>query len=234
MLASSHPASEPLGDRIAQIKQTLPASVRLIAVTKHVSVAQMREAYQAGIRDFGENRVQEAVAKRQQLADLSDLNWHLIGHLQTNKAAVALETFDWFHSVDSLKLAHRLHQLATYLPRKPNLLLQVKCLPDPNKFGWSIPDLIQDLPALADYNYLSIQGLMTILPLGLDRQQQLATFQQIQQLATQIRQQNLLSSPLTELSMGMSQDYLLAIQAGATMIRLGRIIFGNPVERFPD
>jgi PLP dependent protein len=223
------PLPASLGDRIALLKQSLPAHVKLIAVTKQVDIAQMRQAYGAGLRDFAENRVLEAVTKRQQLADLSDLTWHFIGHLQSNKAAIALETFDWLHSIDSLKLAQKLNQLSTHRVHKPNLLLQVKGWPDPDKFGWSIPELIQDLPQLADCDRLSIQGLMTILPLGLDPAQQLAIFQQVQQLACQIRQQYP-RLPIPELSMGMSQDYPLAIQAGATMIRLGRIIFGNPIH----
>ncbi len=212
-------------DRITQIKQSLPKQVQLIAVSKFVSTDLMRQAYAAGIRDFGENRVQAAVEKKQQLADLPDLTWHLIGHLQTNKARIALETFDWIHSIDSLKLAQRLQSLAVELPTPPKLLLQVKALPDPNKYGWSIAELIDDLPQLTECDRLSIEGLMTILPLGLTPAEQLTAFEQIAHLATVIREQT--NIHMTQLSMGMSDDYLLAIQAGASMVRLGRILFSK-------
>jgi PLP dependent protein len=215
-------------DRITQIKQSLPEQVKLIAVSKSVSADLIRQAYAVGIRDFGENRVQEAVAKQQQLADLPDLSWHLIGHLQTNKARIALETFDWIHSVDSLKLAQRLQSLAVEFITPPKLLLQVKALPDPNKYGWSIAELLDDLSQLAQCDRLAIQGLMTILPLGLTDAEQLTAFEQIAQLAEAIRQQT--NIPMTQLSMGMSDDYLLAIQAGASMVRLGRILFSQNVD----
>jgi PLP dependent protein len=219
--------SADLGDRITQIKQSLPDSVKLVAVTKSVGVEQIRQAYAAGIRDFGENRVQAAVEKKQQLADLPNLTWHFIGHLQTNKAQVALETFDWIHSVDSLKLAQRLHSLSSDLPNlpMPKVLLQVKVLPDPHKYGWSSSELLTDLAKLTQCDRLSIQGLMTILPLGLTAFEQRSGFEQVAQLAQVIGQQTNLS--MTQLSMGMSNDYLLAVQAGATVVRLGRILFSK-------
>ena len=214
-------------DRIAEICQTLPANVQLIAVTKQVPVAAMRAAYAAGLRNFGESRIQEAEAKQAELRDLPDITWHLIGHLQSNKAQKALELFQWIHSVDSLKLADRLNRLAETLPTKPQVCLQVKLLPDPNKSGWSVEELWADLPKLAQYQHLEIQGLMTIPPLGLNEQETLAVFQRTQELAEKIRQQGWSSLQIPQLSMGMSGDYQLAIQAGATMIRLGTILFGE-------
>lgn len=214
-------------ERILHIRQTLPAHVRLIAVTKQVSVDAMRAAYEAGIRDFGESRIQEASLKQEQLQDLSDVTWHLIGHLQTNKAAKALEQFQWIHSVDSLKLAQKLNQLAESLPHSPHLCLQVKLLPDPNKYGWTVPELLHDLPLLDQCHCLKFSGLMTIPPYGLAPSQTLAVFNQTRELAEQIRQQDWQTMPMQELSMGMSEDYLLAVQAGATMIRLGRVLFGD-------
>lgn len=230
MTLFSQPGST-ISKRISEIRQTLPASVRLIAVTKQVSVDAMRAAYNAGIRDFGESRVQEADAKQKQLQDLTDVTWHLIGHLQTNKVQKALEQFQWIHSVDSLKLAQRLNQLAELLSRKPQILLQVKLLPDPNKYGWSISDLFNDLPALNKCEHLDIVGLMTIPPLGLSHQETATVFQQTRELADNINRQNQPRIQIRELSMGMSDDYLLAVQAGATMVRLGRVLFG---ERMPQ
>ena len=219
--------SGTIAERIHQIRQTLPDSVRLLAVTKQVSIESMRAAYDAGVRDFAENRVQEAEAKQAQLHDLTDVTWHLIGHLQSNKAQKALECFQWIHSIDDLKLAQRLNRLAAPLPQKPQSLLQVKLLPDPTKYGWSVAELMHDLSILNQCEDLRIQGLMTILPYGLTPTEATTAFQQMHTLANTIRQQNLPHIQMQVLSMGMSNDYRFAVQAGATMVRLGRILFGD-------
>lgn len=208
-----------VAERIAHLRQELPDAVRMIAVTKTVSIDLMRQAYAAGIRDFGESRVQEAISKQYQLQDLPDITWHLIGHLQRNKVKPALASFDWIHSVDSLPLALRLDQLASQINKSPNICLQVKLANDPSKYGWTVDLLKADLKVLRNCDHLQLRGLMTILPLGLDAQQALMIFQQLQQLAQELQ--------LPELSMGMSGDYQLAISAGATMVRLGRILFGD-------
>ncbi|MDY7007282.1 MAG: YggS family pyridoxal phosphate-dependent enzyme [Cyanobacteriota bacterium] len=218
---------ESITERITKIRSNLPASIRLIAVTKKVSVDAIRTAYAAGIRDFGENKVQEAEEKQAQLLDLPEIAWHLIGHLQSNKAAKALQQFQWIHSVDNLKLAKRLDRLAEELSCSPNICLQVKILPDPNKYGWSIPELITDLPELNQCQHLKIKGLMTIPPQGLDHGQTLSVFEKTQELAQEISKKNLSNLNIQELSMGMSEDYNLAITAGTTMVRLGRILFGE-------
>ncbi|SRR5579883_2031217 len=223
------PLSGTISERIQQIRQTLPASVRLIAVTKQVPIAAMREAYAAGVRDFAESRVQEAEAKQMQLQELTDVTWHLIGHLQSNKVQKALECFQWIHAIDDLKLAQRLNRLAADQPQKPQTLLQVKPLPDPNKYGWTIADLLNDLPALNQCEHLNVRGLMTILPYGLSAAEAVAAFQQVHTLANTIRDQHLPHIQMQALSMGMSDDYSLAVQAGTTMIRLGRILFGDRV-----
>ncbi len=215
-----------IAQRINQIRQQLPSNVRLIAVTKQVSVEAIREAYAAGSRDFGENRLQEALPKQEQLQDLPDICWHFIGHLQSNKAKKALEHFQWIHSVDNLKLAQRLNRLAAELSCQPQVCLQVKVLPDPNKYGWTVSELLEDLPQLDRYEHLKIKGLMTILPLGLSASQALAAFKTTCTLAKKIERQNWSNLQMQQLSMGMSADYLLAVKAGATMVRLGRMIFG--------
>jgi PLP dependent protein len=217
-----------IDERITQLRQTLPPHVRLIAVTKYVSVAAMRQAYAAGIRDFGENRVQDAIAKQDQLKDLQDVTWHLIGHLQTNKVKLALQRFDWIHTLDSLDLAQRLDRYAATLPPAPserNVLLQVKILPDPNKFGWSVPELWQALPQLDQCQNLRICGLMAILPQGLSSDEQLNAFQNVKLLADEIKTHPWKRIQMQQLSMGMSGDYQLAVQAGATMVRLGTYLF---------
>ncbi len=217
-----------ISQQIQQIKTEIPPNVRLIAVTKQVSPASIRQAYEMGIRDLAENRLQEALEKQEQLKDLSDICWHFIGHLQTNKAKKALENFPWIHSVDSLKLAQKLAILAENSNISPKICLQVKPLKDDNKYGWTIDELWQDVPELERLKSLKTAGLMTILPLSLSQEETFNAFKTIQALKTKINDQSTLS--LTELSMGMSGDYPLAIQAGSTMIRLGRILFGESVN----
>jgi hypothetical protein len=214
-----------ISQKIQQISQQLTPSVRLIAISKQVSVDKMREAYTAGIRDFGENRIQEALAKQEQLQDLNDISWHFIGHLQTNKAKQALESMDWIHTVDSWKLLQRLDKLAGELNKRPKICLQVKMLPDPNKYGWSTDELLAAINKVERLTNLDIQGLMTILPLGLSDAEILKAFQATKTLKEKINRVSNLQ--LSELSMGMSGDYLSAIEAGATMIRLGTIIFSD-------
>ncbi|MDZ8186901.1 MAG: YggS family pyridoxal phosphate-dependent enzyme [Nostoc sp. ChiSLP02] len=219
--------SSSIDERIVTIRSSLPASVRLIAVSKQVSAEAIRCAYNAGIRDFGESRIQEATTKQAQLQDLPDIIWHFIGHLQSNKAKKAIEQFQWIHSVDNLKLAVRLEELAQQLGVSPEVCLQVKILPDPNKSGWSVPELLADLPTLNQCKTLQIQGLMTIPPLGLDDSEILSVFNRCRELAKEIQEQNWPHIKMQHLSMGMSGDYELAVQAGATMVRLGTILFGD-------
>jgi hypothetical protein len=214
--------------RIQELHQTLPPKVRLIAVTKTVSADAIREAYAAGIRDFGENKIQEAIAKQEQLQDLTDICWHFLGHLQTNKAKLAVSHFHWIHTCDRMKLAQRLNRLVEELDiTPPNLLLQVKPLPDPDKYGWTIPELLEALPTLETYEQLKFKGLMTILPRNQSTKETKVGFEKVRDLAQQINAKNLSNISLDELSMGMSADYQMAIEAGATMIRLGRTIFGE-------
>lgn len=212
---------------LREFQDSIPASVRIVAVTKKKSVDVIRSAYAAGLRDFGESRVQEAIAKQEQLQDLSDITWHLIGHLQSNKASKAVEHFTWIHSVDSLKLAKRLDQAAAELSRRPQICLQVKVRPDPDKYGWEPDQLLTDLSELDQLSHLNIVGLMAIPPLGLSTAETLQCFQDVGALAHHIQSKSWQNVSIQELSMGMSEDYELALQAGATMIRPGRRLFGD-------
>jgi pyridoxal phosphate enzyme (YggS family) len=220
-------------NHLRQIQKTIPDHVRLIAVTKTVAVEVMRAVYKAGVRDFAENKLQEAISKQEELRDLTDICWHFIGHLQTNKAKKAVESFSWIHSVDSLKLAQKLNFFAQQalqdgvIATLPQVCFQVKILPDENKYGWSVNDLYKDLSSLQQLKFLHFRGLMAILPLGLSSGEILAAFQKVKNLASSLRQDNYFPPDFDQLSMGMSGDYLLAIEAGATMIRLGTIIFGD-------
>ena len=219
--------SSSISERIAEIRSTLPSTVKLIAVTKQIPSSKIRLAYEAGIRDFAESRIQEAMGKQTELQDLSDITWHFIGHIQSNKAKKVLSSFQWIHSVDSLKLAQRLNRLASELEINPLVCLQVKILPDPNKSGWNIDELRADLPVLALCKRLQFQGLMTIPPLGLNDFEILNVFKRTKELAAEIQTQNWQNFTMSELSMGMSGDYKIALQADTTMVRLGTILFGE-------
>ncbi len=214
-----------IAQTIANIQKTLPSTVRPIAVTKQASIEAMREAYAAGVRDFGENRLQDAIVKQEALQDLTDITWHFIGHLQSNKAKTVLERFHWIHSVDRLSLTQQLQQAIERGAPARSICLQVKLRPDPNKSGWTEPELLADLPALDRCSHLNIQGLMTIAPLGLTDTELTALFRDVRQLGDRIQALNYPNIHMQHRSMGMSDDYPLAVQEGATMIRLGRILF---------
>lgn len=218
---------ESIAERITRIRATLPPTVRLIAVSKYVSAVEMRAAYNAGVRDFGESRVQDAEAKKAELQDLDDITWHLIGHLQSNKARKAVQLFDFIHSCDNLKMAQRLDSLAAEISKTISIFIQVKLMPDPQKHGWEIGQLLADLPELDRCSSLRIEGLMVIPPLGLEPGKTLGLFEQARELAGTIAAQKWSHISMQHLSMGMSDDYPLAVQAGATFVRLGQILFGD-------
>ncbi|MGD1862758.1 MAG: YggS family pyridoxal phosphate-dependent enzyme [Leptolyngbyaceae cyanobacterium] len=225
MTASS--STNTIAEHVAAITAQLPASVRLIGVSKKQPASAIRTAYQAHLRDFGESMVQEAIAKQEELTDLEDITWHLIGHLQSNKARKAVEHFDWIHSIDSLKIATRVNRLAGEVGRSPICCLQVKIVPDSAKFGFSMDQLWSALPQLNQLQHLKIVGLMTIPPLESSMAEVENIFQQAKTLAAQINERGFDQLHLSELSMGMSSDYSVAITAGSTMIRLGTTLFGD-------
>lgn len=220
-------ASAPqITERILHLQATLPPTVTLMAVTKLLPVEVIRVAYAAGVRDFGESRVQEAIAKQAELQDCSDITWHLIGHLQTNKARKAVEHFHWIHSVDSLKLAERLNQVAADLGKTTHCCLQVKLVPDPPKSGFDLAELEAALPALDLLTNLDICGLMAIPPQQSSPEETQRIFANAKQLADRINQSDFSNLYIHQLSLGMSGDYPLAIAAGSTLIRLGTTLFG--------
>jgi PLP dependent protein len=217
--------SNSIAHRIAAIRQEIPSTVKLVAISKGATVEQMREAYAAGQRDFGESRIQVTLEKQAALADLPDICWHLIGQLQSNKVRKAVQMFDVIHSVDSLKLYQQLDRVAGELLMHPQIFLQVKLLPDPQKSGWSLADLWLDLPKINLCTHLRATGLMIIAPLGLDDQELLKIFRSAVNLQKDINQHNYHFVEIKCLSMGMSQDYLLAVAAGSSLIRVGSKIF---------
>lgn len=216
-----------LAGRVEFLRDRLPPQVRLVAVTKTFGVDRIREAYACGLRDFGENRIQEAEAKQAALADLLDIRWHLIGQLQSNKAKKAIEQFDWIHSVDRLDLAQRLDRLAAETNCRPRLCLQVKLQDDPTKAGWPVDELWADLPALDRLEHLDICGLMAIPPRALSPVELVDFFARARDCADRIQAQSWERLSMQERSLGMSNDWPIALAAGATMIRLGRTLFGD-------
>ncbi len=222
------PWNPELTQHLANFRQTIPDQVRLVAVTKTQPIAAIMAAYAAGIRNIGESRVQEAIEKHPQLTELADLTWHMIGQLQGNKVRKALEIFDWIHSVDRLSIAQTLDRIAGEMGRPaPQLCLQVKLQADPHKTGWLPEELMTDLPVLDQLQHVQIRGLMVIPPRGCDTAATTALFQAAKQLQTQLQAQPWQRIQMDQLSMGMSNDYKLAIAAGATMIRPGSILFGD-------
>jgi PLP dependent protein len=167
---------DSIAHRLAAIRQEIPATVRLLAVSKGASIEQMRAAYAAGVRDFGESRIQATAEKQAALADLPDICWHLIGQLQSNKVRKAVQMFQVIHSVDSLKLCQQIDRVARELDKSPQVFLQVKMLPDPQKSGWHEAELLIDLPEINRCDFLQINGLMSIAPIGLDDQRLLDLF----------------------------------------------------------
>ena len=200
--------------------------VTLVAISKTFPPESIREAYEAGLRDFGENRVQEAKAKRPLLADLR-ITWHLVGHLQANKAKAARELFHWVHSVDSFRLAQKLDQAAASCGGRLPVLLEVNLGGEESKAGVGEPVIIQLAEQIGQLATLEVRGLMVIPPFFEDAEQVRPYFQRLRELAHQIDSRNIAHVAMQELSMGMSHDFEVAIEEGATLIRVGTAIFGS-------
>ena len=204
-----------------------PAEITLMAVTKTVEPARIREAYDAGIRVFGENRVQEFAKKREALADLTGAEWHLVGHLQTNKAADAAELFTHIDSVDSLRLAEKLNSAAAKLNKKLQVLLEVNIADEQSKSGIAREELDTLLAAATKFEDLRIAGLMAIPPFTEDPETDRPYFRKLRQLRESVAARNLPGIQFAELSIGMSHDFEVAIEEGSTCVRIGTAIFGE-------
>jgi hypothetical protein len=203
--------------------------VILMGVSKTVSPPQIREAYSAGLRVFGENRVQEFAGKADALRDLRDAEWHMIGHLQTNKAAKAVELFAHIDSADSLRLAQKLNSAAAETGKRLSLLIEINIAGETAKSGVA-PDstaLEELLQAAAQLPSLEIRGLMTVPPYNEDPEQSRPYFRKMRALFDKIAARNLPAVEMKVLSMGMSHDFEIAIEEGATCIRVGTAIFGE-------
>jgi pyridoxal phosphate enzyme (YggS family) len=209
-------------------------SVRLMAVSKTFPAEAIREAHSAGQRLFGENRVQEWADKRAALADLADLEMHLIGHLQSNKTGKAAQIFDALDSVDSLKLLERLNDAAKNRPGNVlPVLIEINVGGEEAKSGVApnSPELDQMLSAAARLTNIEICGLMTIPPFTDNPEDARGYFRQLRELRDRIAKRNLARVRMDELSMGMSHDFEVAIEEGSTCVRVGTAIFGERAKR---
>jgi hypothetical protein len=222
-------------DNVARVRERIeaacrragrrPEEVRLVAVSKTVPPERIRQAFAAGLRDFGENRVQEARAKRPVLADLG-ITWHMVGHLQTNKAALARELFQWIHSLDSLRLAQKLDQAPEGRGERLPVLLEVNLGAESTKSGATEAELFHLAEAIGQLSSLEVRGLMTLPPFYEDPQRARPFFRRLRALAEEITARGFPGISMRELSMGMSHDFEVAIEEGATIVRVGTAIFG--------
>ena len=200
------------------------SEVTLIAVSKTKPVEMLREVYDAGARDFGENKVQEICEKYDQLP--SDIKWHMIGHLQRNKVKQVIDKAAMIHSVDSYRLAQEISVQAQKKGLSIPILIEVNIAGEESKFGIAAKDTIQLVEEIAVLPNLKIQGLMTIAPYVVDAEENRLYFRQIKQLSVDIKNKNIDNVSMDVLSMGMTGDYEVAIEEGATMVRVGTGIFG--------
>ncbi|MCX7555679.1 YggS family pyridoxal phosphate-dependent enzyme [Xanthomonadaceae bacterium JHOS43] len=211
-----------------------PAEVRLLPVSKTVDVATLRAAYSAGLRELGENKVQEALAKSEVMADLTDLRWVLIGHLQTNKAKYAARFASEFQALDSLRVAEALDVHLQKLGRGLDVLVQVNTSGEASKFGLppeEVEGFVRQLPA---FTALRVHGLMTLAALSSDQAEVRRCFVRLRELRERLRQSAPEGVHMDELSMGMSGDFEMAIAEGATTVRVGSAIFGQRPAIRPD
>ena len=201
------------------ITDYLPSGVRLLAISKGHHADSIRKLYGCGQLDFGESRLQEAIPKKIDLNDLKPLRWHFVGKLQKNKVRGVIKEFDFIHSVDSLSLLERISRISQEEQKNPNIFLQVKFREDSNKGGFLQQDLMNNWSKIISLNNINLIGLMTIPPIALNSHQRKDLFCECRNFANHLG--------LKDCSMGMSNDWQEAIEAGATWIRLGSLLFGK-------
>lgn len=228
-----------VSDNISKIKEKIACvclkskrdkdSITIVAVSKGRATDRIRESAQAGIVDIGENRVQEAMLKynSSQLINHGSqlIRWHMIGHLQTNKAKDAVKIFDLIQSVDSLRLAMEIDKQAFRIGKIQDVLIEVKTSCEESKTGLKADDLIEVIKKIATLNNINIQGLMTMAPLSGDPEETRPNFKALRELKERINESRITNRQLQILSMGMSDDFQVAIEEGSNMVRLGRAIF---------
>ncbi len=214
-------------EKIVSLKKTLPLGVKLVAVSKKKTAADIQAAYETGQLDFGENYVQELVDKYEALP--KDIHWHFIGHLQRNKVKYIAPFVHLIHGVDSLKLLKEINKQGKKCERQIHVLLQVHIAKEESKFGFDEQEIVDmlDSDTFAELNHVSIRGLMGMATNTKDLEVVKQEFTGLRELYHKLRQHEALSHQhFTELSMGMTQDYPTAIECGSSMVRIGSAIFG--------
>ena len=225
-----------IADRLAEVRGRIaaaarsagrdPSSIRLVAVSKTFPIDAIRDAYAAGQREFGENRVQEALEKIVACGDL-EIRWHLLGHVQTNKAKKAAPAFSTIHSVDSVELLQKIDAAAADTGRAPELLIQVDLAGEATKFGVQPADVPRLFDAAVGCHAVRVAGLMTLPPIPESPEDARPWFRRLRELRDEWSAAGVPRSMLAELSMGMSGDFEVAIEEGSTMVRIGTAIFGS-------
>lgn len=227
----------PINENLKQVRASItsaatqcsrdPNGIHLLAVSKTKPVSDILQAYENGHREFGENYVQEGVEKIQQLAQYSDIVWHYIGPLQSNKSKFVAEYFDWMQSIDRFKIAKRLHEQRGVYQDPLNVCIQVNIDKEPNKAGVFEDEVVGLIEQIASLERIVCRGLMAIPKASSNEQEQRNSFDKMQRLFTYCQQQCQKTAPKFDtLSMGMSSDMRLAIEYGSTMVRVGTDIFG--------
>ena len=199
--------------------------VTLIAVSKTKPVSMLQEVYNLGIRDFGENKVQELIEKHPQLP--SDIQWHMIGHLQRNKVKQVIDKATLIHSVDSLRLAEAIEMEAAKKNIVADILIEVNIAEEDSKYGFKEEEVLLAVEQIAKFPHVRIKGLMTIAPFVENQEENRIVFARLRKLSVDIESKNIDNVSVGILSMGMTNDYQVAIEEGATMIRVGTGIFGE-------
>jgi len=200
--------------------------IRLVAVTKWVSVEKIKEAIEFGITDIGENRIQEAQSKYGQLSSYN-INWHLIGHLQRNKVKTALAIFELIHSVDSLKLAKEINGVAAIEGKRVEVLVEVNTSGELSKYGTTLNELEELLNNISEMENIRVSGLMTMAPFTTNPQSSRPYFRLLRELSEKMKTLRIGNVTIKYLSMGTSQDYDVAIEEGANIVRVGSSIFSK-------
>ena len=201
-----------------------PGEVTLIAVSKTKPVEMLREAYDAGARVFGENKVQEIVDKYDHMP--SDVKWHMIGHLQRNKVKYIVDKVAMIHSVDSFRLAETIEKEAAKKNVTVPILIEVNVAQEESKYGLKSEEVLPFIEEIADFSHIQIKGLMTIAPYVENAEENREIFRELKKLSVDIAAKNINNVTMSVLSMGMTGDYMVAVQEGATMVRVGTGIFG--------
>lgn len=201
-----------------------PEEVTMIAVSKTKPVEMLREAYEAGARDFGENKVQEILAKEPKLPE--DIRWHMIGHLQTNKVRQIVGKTCLIHSVDSVRLAEEIHKESVKKGLVTQILLEVNVAEEESKFGFHVEEVEDALKQIQELSGVCVRGLMTIAPFVDNPEDNRPVFQKLNKLYVDMKTKNIDNDIMNILSMGMTGDFEVAVEEGATMVRVGTGIFG--------